>query len=106
LKALALLDTHKQSHGCELLGVNSNRLAMKRFEILGIEPRSPNAPRGPRKQRFVELPAVAAEPVRTLAEQNSRVKLTAERADGARLTFEMAEITVIFKARSTALLSS
>jgi hypothetical protein len=92
LKAIALLETHKQSHVCELLSVNSNRLAMKRFELCGIEPDPRRSGRKPRKQQFVELPAVAPEALRTLAEQDSRVKLVAERADGARLTFEMAEI--------------
>ena len=91
-KAIALLDTHRQSHVCELLRVNSNRLAMKRFELCGIEPDPRRSGRKPRKQRFVEIPVVAPEALRTPAEQNSKVKLVAERADGARLTFEMAEI--------------
>jgi hypothetical protein len=92
LKAIALLETHKQSHVCELLGVNSNRLAMKRFELTGVEPAARNFAKKPSKQRFVELQPVVSEAPRTLAGGVATVKVVAEKADGAKLTFEIPAI--------------
>jgi hypothetical protein len=73
---------------CELLSVNSNRLAIKRFELTGVEPASRNFQKSPSKQHFVELKAVAPEAPRTLTGDDAKVKVVAEKADGSRLTFE------------------